>query len=253
MSKLIQAVLIDDESNSLEALSILLERYCPDVEVIGTGQSVEEAIETIDDLQPELVFLDIALPDGQGFEVLEQVSHKQFEVIFTTAYDQYALTAFEFSALDYILKPINAEKLQQSVKRYQEIKGEKDISSRVGVLRESLSNVNERIILSSMDGFEVYKIADIIRCEANGSYTTFFIKGEIKVVTSKTLNNFEKLLSDMPFARVHSKHLVNLDYIKRYVSGRGGYVIFEDGSQVDVSERKKKEFIRLMKEHARST
>ena len=253
MSNLIQAVLIDDEDNSLEALSILLEKYCPDVEIIGTGQSVEEAVETIDNLQPELVFLDIALPDGQGFEVLEQVSHKNFEVVFTTAYDQYALTAFEFSALDYILKPINAEKLQQSVKRYQEIKGDRDISGRVSVLKESLNNVNERIILTSMDGFEVYKIADIIRCEANGSYTTFFIKGGIKVVTSKTLNNFEKLLSDQPFARVHSKHLVNLEFIKRYISGRGGYVVFEDGSQVDVSERKKKEFIRLMKEHARST
>lgn len=253
MSKLIQAILVDDESNSLEALGILLEKYCPEVEVIGTAQSVEEAIETIDDLQPELVFLDIALPDGQGFEVLERVEHKDFEVIFTTAYDQYALTAFEFSALDYILKPINVEKLKQSVARFQSLKGEREISSRVGVLKDSLNNINERIILSSMDGFEVFKIADIIRCEANGSYTTFFIKGGIKVVTSKTLNNFEKLLADQPFARVHSKHLVNLLFIKKYISGRGGYIVFEDGSQVDVSERKKKEFIRLMKEHARST
>lgn len=253
MSNLIQAVLVDDESNSLEALSILLEKYCPGVEIIGTAQSVEEAVETINEKEPELVFLDIALPDGQGFEVLEQVSHKQFEVIFTTAYDQYALTAFEFSALDYILKPINAEKLQQSVARFEELKGEKDFTGRVSVLKDRLASINERIILSSMDGFEVYKIADIIRCEANGSYTTFYIKGGIKVVTSKTLNNFEKLLADQPFARVHSKHLVNLEYIKKYISGRGGYVVFEDGSQVDVSERKKKEFIRLMKEHARST
>jgi two-component system LytT family response regulator len=250
---MIQAVLVDDESNSLEALSILLEKYCPNVEIIGTAQSVDEAVETINQQQPELVFLDIALPDGQGFEVLERIDHKQFEVIFTTAYDQYALTAFEFSALDYILKPINVEKLQQSVARYEEIKGERDYSGRVSVLKDRLKNINERIILSSMDGFEVYKIADIIRCEANGSYTTFYIKGGIKVVTSKTLNNFEKLLSDQPFARVHSKHLVNLEYIKKYISGRGGYVVFEDGSQVDVSERKKKEFIRLMKEHARST
>ncbi len=253
MSTLIQAVLVDDEDNSLEALGILLERYCPDVEVIGTAQSVEAAVETIDELKPELVFLDIALPDGQGFEVLDQVSHTQFEVIFTTAYDQYALTAFEFSALDYILKPINVEKLKQSVARYQEIRTEDNISGRVSVLKDRLKNINERIILSSMDGFEVYKISDIIRCEANGSYTTFFIKGDIKVVTSKTLNNFEKLLADQPFARVHSKHLVNLEFIKRYISGRGGYVVFEDGSKVDVSERKKKEFIRLMKEHARST
>lgn len=253
MDNMIQAVLVDDESNSLEALGILLEKYCPEVEVIGTAQSVEEAVNVIDDLQPELVFLDIALPDGQGFEVLEQVEHDQFEVIFTTAYDQYALTAFEFSALDYLLKPINAEKLKQSVERYRNIKGDREISSRVSVLKDSLKNINERIILSSMDGFDVYKISDIIRCEANGSYTTFFIKGGIKVVTSKTLNNFEKLLADQPFARVHSKHLVNLEYIKKYISGRGGYVVFEDGSQVDVSERKKKEFIRLMKEHARST
>ena len=253
MSNLIQAVLVDDENNSLEALGILLEKYCPEVEVIGTAQSVEEAIEKIDDLQPELVFLDIALPDGQGFEVLERVEHRNFEVIFTTAYDQYALTAFEFSALDYILKPINAEKLQQSVSRFQELKGDRDLSGRVSVLKDSLKNINERIILSSMDGFEVFKIADIIRCEANGSYTTFFIKGGIKVVTSKTLNNFEKLLYDQPFARVHSKHLVNLEFIKKYISGRGGYIVFEDGSQVDVSERKKKDFIRLMKEHARST
>jgi len=253
MSELIQAVLVDDEDNSLEELSILLEKYCPEVEVIGTAQSVEDAVSTINDLQPELVFLDIALPDGQGFEVIDQVEHRQFEVIFTTAYDQYALTAFEFSALDYLLKPIDAEKLKQSVARYQEIKGDREISSRVSVLKDSLKNINERIILSSMDGFEVFKISDIIRCEANGSYTTFYIKDGIKVVTSKTLNNFEKLLSDQPFARVHSKHLVNLEYIKKYISGRGGYLVFEDGSQVDVSERKKKEFIRLMKEHARST
>lgn len=252
MSKMIQAVLVDDEDNSLEVLGILLEKYCPDVEIIGTAQNVEEAVETINDLKPELVFLDIALPDGQGFEILDQVSHTKFEVIFTTAYDQYALTAFEFSALDYLLKPINTEKLVQSVARYQEISGEKDISSKVSVLKDSFKNINERIILSSMDGFEVYKISDIIRCEANGSYTTFYFKGGNKVLTSKTLNNFEKLLADKPFARVHSKHLVNLEYIKKYISGRGGYVVFEDGSQVDVSERKKKEFIRLMREHARS-
>lgn len=254
MADKIHAVLVDDEDNSLEALEILLNKYCPDVLVDGRAQSVEEAVQVINEVQPELVFLDIALPDGQGFEVLEETTHGPFEVIFTTAYDQYALKAFEFSALDYLLKPINAEKLKQAVDRYQEIKGEPDgVGERISVLKESLNNLSERIILSSMDGFEVYKIADIIRCEANGSYTTFFIKDGKKVVTSKTLNNFEKLLEDMPFARVHSKHLVNLNYIKKYISGRGGYIVFEDGSQVDVSERKKKDFIRLMKDHARST
>ncbi|MCK5822307.1 MAG: response regulator transcription factor [Bacteroidales bacterium] len=253
MALLIHAVLVEDEDNSLEALEILLNKYCPDVQIDGRAQSVEEAIQTIDDVKPELIFLDIALPDGQGFEVLEGVEHTKFEVIFTTAYDQYALKAFEFSALDYLLKPINAEQLKQAVDRFQEIRGQENIGERVSVLKDSLKNLNERIILSSMDGFDVYKIADIIRCEANGSYTTFFITENRKVVTSKTLNNFERLLEDMPFVRVHSKHLVNLNYIKKYISGRGGYVVFEDGTQVDVSERKKKEFIRLMKEFARST
>lgn len=253
MSSQIQAILVDDEENSLEALAILLQKYCPDVQVIGAAQTVEAAIELINDQQPELVFLDIALPDGQGFEVLDQVTHTEFEVIFTTAFDQYALKAFDFSALDYLLKPISAEKLQQAVERYSKIRPGVPMADRVSVLRESLDNRTERIILSSMDGFEVHKISDIIRCEANGSYTTFYIKGDHKVVTSKTLNNFEKLLSDLTFVRVHSKHLINLDFVKRYISGRGGYIVFEDGTQVDVSERKKKEFVRRMKEHARTT
>ncbi len=253
MSSLIQAVIVDDEDNSLEALTILLQKYCPDVQVIGSAQTVASAIELIDTLKPELVFLDIALPDGQGFEVLEEVGYTGFEVIFTTAYDQYALKAFDFSALDYLLKPISAEKLQQSVERFEKIRKEENYEDRVSVLKDSLNNRNERIILSSMDGFDVYKIADIIRCEANGSYTTFYIKSGQRVITSKTLNNFERLLSDLSFVRVHSKHLINLEFVKKYISGRGGYIVFEDGSQVDVSERKKKEFIMRMKGHARTT
>ncbi len=253
MSSMVQAVIVDDEENSLEALAILLQKYCPDVQVAGAAQTVESAIELIDAVKPELVFLDIALPDGQGFEILDEVTHTNFEVIFTTAYDQYALKAFDFSALDYLLKPINAEKLQQAVDRFLKIRKDENLSDRVSVLKESLGNRNERIILSSMDGFEVYKIADIVRCEANGSYTVFYIKTGQRIITSKTLNNFEKLLSDLSFVRVHSKHLINLEYVKKYISGRGGYIMFEDGTQVDVSERKKKEFIQRMKGHARTT
>jgi two-component system LytT family response regulator len=253
MSSLIQAIIVDDEDNSLEALAILLQKYCPDVQVIGSAQTVASAIELIDNLKPELVFLDIALPDGQGFEVLEEVEYSGFEVIFTTAYDQYALKAFDFSALDYLLKPISAEKLQQAVERFEKIRKEESFGDRISVLKDSLNNLNERIILSSMDGFDVYKIADIVRCEANGSYTTFYIKGGQRIITSKTLNNFERLLADLCFVRVHSKHLINLEYVKKYISGRGGYIVFEDGTQVDVSERKKKEFILRMKGHARTT
>ncbi|MCD6332755.1 MAG: response regulator transcription factor [Bacteroidales bacterium] len=253
MTSQIQAALVDDEENSLEALSILLQRYCPDVIITGTAQTVQAAVTLIDQLQPELVFLDIALPDGLGFEVLDQVTHTGFEVIFTTAYDQYALKAFEFSALDYLLKPIDAQKLRDSVEKYRKSNHSTTLPERVSVLRENLTDKTEHIILTSMDGFEVHKISDIIRCEANGSYTVFYLNNGRKVITSKTLNNFEKLLSDLCFVRVHSKHLINLEFVKKYISGRGGYIVFEDGTQVDVSERKKKEFIRRMKEHARST
>jgi len=253
MEAKVQAVIVDDEENSLEALSILIQKYCPDIQIVGSAQTVESAIELINSVKPELLFLDIALPDGQGFEILDEVVSNDFEVIFTTAYDQYALKAFEFSALDYLLKPISAEKLQQAVERYLKIRKDTKISTRVSVFKESMDNRNERIILSSMDGFEIYKISDIIRCEANGSYTVFYIKTGQRIVTSKTLNNFEKLLSDLSFVRVHSKHLVNLNFVKKYISGRGGYIVFDDGSQVDVSERKKKEFIQKMKEQARST
>jgi len=252
MTSQIKAILVDDEENSLEALSILLQRYCPDVTITGTAQTVQSAVELIDQHQPELVFLDIALPDGLGFEVLDQVTHTGFEVIFTTAYDQYALKAFEFSALDYLLKPIDAQKLRESVERYRKSNHSTTLPERVSVLREKLAEKTEHIILTSMDGFEVHKISDIIRCEANGSYTVFYLNNGRKVITSKTLNNFEKLLSDLCFVRVHSKHLINLEFVKKYISGRGGYIVFDDGTQVDVSERKKKEFIRRMKEHARS-
>ncbi|MFC2119185.1 LytR/AlgR family response regulator transcription factor [Bacteroidota bacterium] len=253
MAEIIKAIIVDDEENSISTLNMLLENYCPQVEIIGKAMTHREAVSTIDELKPDLVFLDISMPDGDGFEVLESVTYRSFEVIFITAYNQYALRAFEFSAIDYLLKPVDYKKLKAAVERFSKINTNELFDSRVGVLKENLQSQSHRIILSSMEGFDIYEISDIVRCEANGSYTNFYFNNKQKLITSKTLNNFEKLLSDLSFSRIHSKHLVNLKYIKKYVSGRGGYVVLEDGSKVDVSERKKRDFIRQMKMTSRST
>lgn len=253
MAEIINAIIVDDEENSISTLNMLLSKYCPQVEIIGTAKTHKEAVSRINELKPNLVFLDISMPDGDGFEVLETVSYKSFEVIFITAYNQYALRAFEFSAIDYLLKPVDYNKLKQAVERYSRISSSDALENRVSVLKENLQSQSQRIILSSMEGFDIYEISDIVRCEANGSYTNFYFKNKQKLITSKTLNNFEKLLSDLAFSRIHSKHLVNLRYVKKYVSGRGGYVVLEDGSKVDVSERKKRDFIRHMKMASRST
>jgi len=253
MAEIYTAIIVDDEENSISTLSMLLEKYCPQIDIVGTAMTHRDAVSKIDELKPNLVFLDISIPDGDGFKVLESVEFKSFEVIFVTAYNQYALRAFEFSAIDYLLKPVDYKKLKAAVERFSKITNYNLPDNRVSVLKENLHSQNQRIILSSMEGFDIYDIADIVRCEANGSYTNFYFKDKHKLITSKTLNNFEKLLSDLSFSRIHSKHLVNLRYVKKYVSGRGGYVVLEDGSKVDVSERKKRDFIRQMKMASRST
>jgi two-component system LytT family response regulator len=252
MSEKINAILVDDERNSLLTLEKLLQKYCPEVNVIGKAQNVEEGIKVINDKKPDLVFLDIAMPDGDGFEVLEKVSHKLFEVIFTTAYDQYALKAFEFSALHYLLKPINFKELQEAVARFEKVKSEEDFDDKIKLLKENLARQQNKIILPSMEGLNIIELDDIVRCESDNNYTIFHLTSGKRLVVSKTLNNFEKLLADKDFYRIHSKHLVNMKYIKKYVKGRGGYVVFEDGSHADVSAGRMKEFLTHLKMYAKS-
>ncbi|MBC8343893.1 MAG: response regulator transcription factor [Bacteroidetes bacterium] len=248
----IKAILVDDEKNSLLTLQLLLEKYCPEVEIIGSAQNVEDSILLIDEKLPELVFLDIAMPDGDGFEVLENVQHKLFQVIFITAYDQYALRAFEYAALHYLLKPINFNELQDAVSRFKKVTDESEFNEKLVKMKDSLASQQNKIILPTMEGLNIIDIDDIIRCESDNNYTLFFLKTDKKIVTSKTLNNYDKLLSDKDFFRIHSKHLVNLKYVKRYVKGRGGYVVFHDGSHVDVSASRVKDFLIRLKTYAKS-
>lgn len=248
MSEKISTVLVDDEKNSLIILKKLLEKHTPQVEVKATAQSVAEAIEVINTAKPELVFLDISMPDGDGFEVLEKVKHKYFQVIFSTAYDQYAIRAFEVAALHYILKPVKPDNLKEALARYEANKDD-DLSEKIKVLSGALQDSPQRLVLPTSNGMHIIDIEDIVRCESSNNYTTFFLKDKKKIVVSKSIQIYEQMLSNSHFCRIHNKHLVNLKLIKKYVKGRGGHVILDDGSQVDVSDGRKKKFLHKLSDY----
>ena len=192
------------------------------------------------------------MSDGDGFDVLEKVNYQNFEVIFVTAYNQYALKAFGFSAIHYLLKPVDPLELKDAVQRFEQRVNNNVFAKKMEILKENLDNKPEKIILPSSDGLEIINIDELIRCEADSNYTTFYLIDGKKIMVSKSLNNFEKMLSDVDFCRVHSKHLINLKYVKHYKKGKGGQVIMKDNSTVDVSESRKKHFIDSLKNFARS-
>jgi len=250
MEDIIKTILVDDDKTSLVTLKALLEGQFPKIHVIGTGESVEQCVKLIDGLKPDLVFLDINLPDGQGFDVFEKVTFKNFQVIFITAYDKYALTAFEFSALHYLVKPVTYEGLKTAIDRYKDVSDE-DLDNKLRIFRDSLQSKNEKIIIPSTDGLTIVKLGDILRLEADDVYTLFFMIDGHRYIASKPLNNYERILEDLPFFRIHNKHLINLMYVKRYVKGKGGSVIMEDNKEVEVSVRRKAEFLEKLKNYAR--
>ncbi len=250
MDDLIKTVLVDDDKSAIITLQAMLAGNFPNIEIVGTANNVSEATFLIDAVKPELVFLDINLPDGEGFDVIERVAYKDFRVIFVTAYDKYAVRAFEFSALHYLVKPVSYELLKTAVERYKDVKVD-EIDNRLRILRDSLRSKNEKIIIPSTDGLNIVKLGDIIRLEASDVYTLFYMTNGQRFVASKPLNNYEKILEDLPFSRVHSKHLINLMYVKRYVKGKGGSIILEDNTEVEVSVRKKADFLEKLKNYAR--
>lgn len=249
MSDTIKTVLIDDEKNSLIILTKLLEKNCPQVEILATAQSVEEGSKIIDKHKPQLVFLDISMPDGDGFEVLERVKSTDFEVIFVTAYNHYALKAFEFSALHYLVKPVTGEQLKEAIERFKHSQSE-DLTEKIKVLSNNMNKKLDRLILPTSAGLHIIQLDDIYRCESSNNYTTFFLTSGKKIVVSKSIQVYEKMLEESDFCRVHNKHLVNLKYIKKYVKGRGGYVILDNNQQVDVSEGRKKNFLKKLGDFA---
>jgi two-component system, LytTR family, response regulator len=250
MSHTYKAIIVDDEERSRQTLNGLIKRYCPEVNVIGEAASVAEAKELLATNSPDVVFLDISLPDGTGCDLLEQLPDRRFDVIFTTAHDEYSLKAFHYAALHYLLKPISYVQLREAVARMKPpAAGEPD--ERYRVMHEQLREERKSIVLTSLEGFSIAQLDDIVRCEADSNYTHIIFSKEKPFVASRNLSHFEELLSDAGFVRVHSKHLVNVKHVRRYHRGRGGYVEMSDGSQVEVSVRKKDEFLEKMAAFAR--
>lgn len=244
---MLRTIIVDDEKSARESLASLLQTYCPLIEIIGTADSVKQGIAAIEKHKPHLVFLDVQMQDGSGFNLLEALPENNFEVIFTTAYDQYALKAIKFSALDYLLKPINIEELKLAVQKAIDNTSKDDLNKRVISLLENIKqgNIHKKIALPFVSGFRVVDVNFIIRCQADRNYTHIYLSDGSKETASKSLKEFEDMLSEHSFFRTHQSHLINLNHVKNYLKGRGGQVELTDGSVVEVARTKKDEFVKL--------
>lgn len=245
--KNIRALIIDDEKHSRETLKNLIESYCVGIEIIGLAATVNEAVKMISTLKPELVFMDIELQPGTGFDILSQLEEVDFEVIFTTAFDQYAIKAVKFSSLDYLLKPIDIEELQRAVEKAKKIKNKQDYARQLHNLIQNLHFPKEsKICLATAEGFEFVNTPEIIYCEASGSYTTFVLTEKRKLLVSKHLKEYENLLTEHHFMRVHNSYLINLREVKKYSKSDGGYITMNNNDIVSISRNKKNEFLLAM-------
>jgi two-component system, LytTR family, response regulator len=244
---MIKAVIIDDENNSIEMLEWLLATYCTDVKVLATCNSALKGIEAIQFHKPDLVFLDIEMPVMNGFDMLETIGSIDFEVVFTTAYDQFAVKAFRFAALNYLLKPVDPQDLQSTMARFNE---KKSVVSKeqLSLLLENLKPTKpptERIALSSGDGLIFVKTADIAYCGADSNYTQVVMADGKKITVARTLKELDDTLAGVDFVRVHNSYLVNINHIKKYVKGEGGYIVMPDDSQITISRSKREDFFQL--------
>lgn len=246
---MLRAIIIDDEKKARNNLLNLLKDYCSEVEVLADESSISSGIKAIEKIDPDLVFLDIEMQNETGFELLEKIKEPDFDIIFVTAHHEYAIKAFKFSAIDYVMKPIDIDELVQAVEKVQEKKASRFTKEKFEVLMENMKDPHasfERIALPTSEGLTFVEINDMIRCESTANYTYFFLEGAKKILVSKTIKFYEELLSDHKFYRVHQSHLINLMHIKKYVKGEGGYIIMSDDSMVMVSRRRKESFLSIL-------
>jgi len=245
---MIKAIIVDDEPYSCEALDALLNRYCPDVKVVGICNSGREALQEIKAQKPQLLFLDIEMPQMNGFELLQEIPDHDFDLIFTTSYDQYAIKAIRFSALDYLLKPIDHDELEAAVHKVSgrhQPPSARQLELLIHRLHFPAAQIN-KVAFPTLEGLQMVTVDSIISCESDSNYTIVFLKDKQKIVVSRTLKDIEELLEDYPFFRIHHSYLVNLNEINKYVKGEGGYVVMSDGSAVDVSRSKKELLLKTL-------
>ena len=249
MTRKLKTIIIDDEPNSVDFIASLITEYCPELEIAGKAFDVSEGIRTVKDNKPDLIFLDVEMPNGTAFDLLTHFPGKDFDVVFITAFNHFAIKAIKFSAVDYILKPINIKEFIESVKRIVEKRLGKKPGSRenIKVLMENLKSASpSRLAIPTSDGMEYLNPKDIIRIEADRSYSWFFLAGNRKILVSKNLKEFQDILDGRSFFRPHNSHLINLKYVRKYIRKEGGYIEMQDSSQIHVSRNRKDLFLAQM-------
>jgi len=247
----IRAIIVDDEERHHIILSKMLKNFCPDITVVGIAFSINDAIAQVEEHKPNLLFLDIEMPNGNGFTIFDHFEEPPFQVIFTTAFDLYAINAIKYAALDYLLKPINIQELKYAVARAKKVL-QKQSTENIEKIQALKANIQlqdpgmTKIALRSSQGIDFVTANEVIRVEANQVYSNFYLDNGNKILVSKPLGEFESMLESCNFFRVHKSHMINLNHVSKYVKGKGGYVIMKDGSHVDVSVRKKDKFLKRL-------
>lgn len=244
---MIKAILIDDERNAIEMLEWLLNTYCPEIKIVAMCESAENGIASIAELKPDVVFLDIEMPKMNGFTMLENIKDIDFEIVFTTAYDKFAVKAFRFAALNYLLKPIDPEDLKLTIERLK-TKISSPSKDQMDLLFQhltTLENKPERIALATNDGLVFVKTKDISYCKADSNYTSVVMANGQKLLIAKTLKDIDETLSGKDFFRVHNSYLVNINHISKYVRGDGGYILMPDDTQITIARSKRDDFFEL--------
>ncbi|HRO76160.1 MAG TPA: LytTR family DNA-binding domain-containing protein [Crocinitomicaceae bacterium] len=242
-----KVVIIDDEKRTREMIAKMIDSFDLGIECFPIGENVQSGIQAIEEVQPDLVLLDIQMPDGTGFDLLNSIDSRNFEVIFVTAFEEYALKAIKFSALDYVLKPIDSEELQRAITKATETIERKVDSKQLETLNYNIHNPNrKKLVLKTHECVHVVDLENVVRCEADRNYTSFFLNDDKKILVSKTLKEYETLLAANQFFRVQQSHLVNLNYVERFDKKNGGSVVMKDGSEVPLSPAKKDLFFKVL-------
>lgn len=247
---MIQALVIDDEERARLSLTSIFSKFFPEVEVVGEASGVEEAYQQIEKLKPNVVFLDIKMGDGTGFDLLRRYQRIPFSVVFVTAFDNHAIEAFKFSAFDYLLKPIKTDELRETIARLSEtLEEEQDLSVKISAFMENVGSMNlsqKKIVLKTANSIHLVNLPNIIRCEADANYTWVYVQNQPKLLISKPLKYYEEMLEDFGFFRAHQSHLVNLSHISRIDKIDGGQIVLQDNTTIPIAVRKREMLFKLL-------
>lgn len=246
---MIRTIIVDDEIDSIRVLRRLLENYCPTVTIVGTADGVETALPLIRSTKPDLLLLDIEMAQGNAFDLLNQLQPVDFKIIFVTAFDNYAIRAFKYSAVDYLLKPVDIDDLVSAIGRVEEKAADHTVVQQMKILLENVGALQlpqQKMAIPTISGLIFISVQDIVRFEARGNYTSIFlVKGE-PIMATRTIKDYEEILPETIFCRIHNSHIINLSRIRKYQKGRGGSVEMEDGSVIEVASRRREEFLRRL-------